>query len=273
MTAAQLPFDVSKVLPIIREAATLGRQLQGRCRVELKPDNTFVTEADKRIEELLRERLSTLTPGWSFLGEEQGLTGDPDAPAWVIDPIDGTNNFVRDLPLWTVSLGAVHDGKPIFGVVAVPPLREIYWAAPDQGAWCERDGGITRLQAKDCGYLIHEDLIACNTEAERAVDFTHVPAGMRNFGSVAYHLVLAGRGSVCATIARWHKLYDIAGGMMICLEAGCEARYLDGREWIADVQAPREDTPLLVAPPGAQKVLQDKLNIIPHRPGRAPVDS
>lgn len=268
-----LPFEVSQVLPIIREATTLGRELQGRCRVELKPDNTFVTEADKRIETFLRERLSTLTPSWSYLGEEQGLSGDPNAPAWVIDPIDGTNNFVRDLPLWTISLGAVYEGKPIFGIVAVPPLGEVYWATPGEGAWCERDGVVTKLQAIDRPTVMHEDLIACNTEAERAVDFSRVPTGMRNFGSVAYHLVLLARGSLCATISRWHKLYDIAGGMMLCFEAGCEAIHLDGREWVADVTTPREKTPLLIAPPQALKFLRENLSEREMQDERTPVAS
>jgi myo-inositol-1(or 4)-monophosphatase len=270
---AMLPFEVSQVLPIIREAADLGRDLQGRCRVEIKPDNTFVTEADQRIETLLREKLSTLTPGWSFLGEEQGLTGDPNAPAWAIDPIDGTNNFVRDLPLWTISLGAVHNGRPIFGIVAVPLLNEIYWATPGQGAWCERNGAVTQIRARDRAALISEDLIACNTEAERATDFGQVSTGMRNFGSVAYHLVLVARGSLCATIARWHKLYDVAGGMMLCFEAGCEAIHIDGREWIADVSSPREATPLLVAPPDTLEYLRQNLRERAMKDKRTPVGS
>ena len=268
-----LSFDVSQILPIIREAAELGRSLQGRVRVEIKPDNTFVTEADRAIETFLRDKLSTLTPDWSFLGEEQGLTGDPNAPAWVIDPIDGTNNFVRDLPLWTISLGAVHEGKPIFGIVAVPLLNEIYYASTGSGAWCERNGVLSQLHVEDRDTLISEDLIACNTEAERAVDFAEVSTGMRNFGSVAYHLVLLARGSMCATIARWHKLYDVAGGMMICFEAGCEAIYLDGREWVADVSSPRESTPLLIAPPQTLKLLKANLRERPMQDKRTPVGS
>ena len=273
MPSDVLPFEIPDILSIIREAAVLGSELQGHCKVALKPDNTFVTEADQQIETFLRERLSTLTPSWSFLGEEQGLTGAPNAPAWVIDPIDGTNNFVRGLPLWTISLGAVHNGKPIFGVVAVPPLNETYWAATGQGAWCESDGVVTQLRATDRATLMHEDLIAANTEAERAVDFGEVATGMRNFGSVAYHLVLVARGSLCATITRWHKLYDIAGGMMLCFEAGCETAYLDGTPWVADVTAPRVTTPLLIAPPQTLKFLCENLRAKPMRDNRTPVGS
>jgi fructose-1,6-bisphosphatase/inositol monophosphatase family enzyme len=120
---------------------------------------------------------------------------------------------------------------------------------------------------------MHEDLIACNTEAERAVDFGNVPTGLRNFGSVAYHLALVARGSVCATISRWHKLYDVAGGMMICLEAGCETVHIDGRAWTADVTAPREVTPLFVAPPKILKFMRENLTAIPMSDNRTPASS
>jgi fructose-1,6-bisphosphatase/inositol monophosphatase family enzyme len=254
-----LPFDVAAILPIIREACELGRGLQGRCRVELKPDNTFVTDADRAIETLLRERLSTLTPDWSFLGEEQGLTGDPNAPAWVIDPIDGTNNFVRDLPLWTISVGAVYNGEAICGVVAAPVLNEISWAAKGCGAWRDSAGQVQQLELRDRDALMHEDIIAYNTEVESAVDFSRAPGCMRNFGSVAYHFSLLARGALCATLARRHKLYDIAGGMAICAEVGYRAQYLDGRDWFADLTAPKEGVPLLVAPPQTMQLLNGVL--------------
>lgn len=256
-----LSFEMDAVLEIAREACELGKQLQGNVRAEFKADNTFVTEADRAIETLLRERLSTLTPGWSFLGEEHGLTGDPDAPAWIIDPIDGTNNFVRDLPIWTVSIGAVHGGDAICGVVAAPVLGEISWAAKGQGAWREAGGERKQIFARDRESLMHEDIIAYNTEVESAVDFSRVPGCMRNFGSVAYHLSLLGRGSLCAALARRHKLYDVAGGMAICKEAGCLAQYLDGREWIADLTSPKEAVPLLVAPPQTMQLLNELLEL------------
>jgi len=254
-------FEMESVLDAVREASVLGRKLQGNCRAELKPDNTFVTEADLAIETLLRERLSTLTPGWSFLGEEHGLTGDPNAPAWVIDPIDGTNNFVKDLPIWTISVGAVFEGKAICGVVAAPVLGEVSWASQGQGAWREYNGEVSRIHAQSRDSLTHEDILAYNTEVESAIDFSRVPGCMRNFGSVAYHLTLQARGALCAALARRHRLYDVAGGMAICLEAGCAAQYMDGREWTADLTAPKEAIPLLVATPKSIEMLDGVLTL------------
>ena len=168
---------------------------------------------------------------------------------------------MRDLPIWTVSIGAVHNGEAICGVVAAPVLNEVSWAAQGQGAWRQANGEVKPISVSGREALIHEDIIAYNTEVESAVDFSAVPGCMRNFGSVAYHLSLLARGSLCAALARRHKLYDVAGGMAICKEAGCVAQYLDGREWVADLTAPKEAVPLLVAPPQTMRLLNELLKL------------
>lgn len=94
-----LPFEASDALSILEIASQLALEMHGKARVETKADHTLVTEADRAVETLLREKLTQIAPGWSFLGEEEGLSGDPDAPCWVIDPIDGTTNFAKDVPL------------------------------------------------------------------------------------------------------------------------------------------------------------------------------
>jgi len=256
-----LPFEPDAALNIVREAAQMALDLRGRVAVEIKPDNTFVTAADRQLEAFLHERLGALAPTYSFLGEETGLTGDADAPCWVIDPIDGTNNFVRDIPLWCISVGLVAQGRSIFGIIAVPEQNEMYWATQGEGAWREKSGKKTALHVVDNPTLMHEDLIACNTDVERSVDFSGVRCCLRNLGSVAYHLACLARGSATATIAHKHKLYDIAGGMCICIEAGCVARYLDGSEWIAKVTSSTEQSPLLIAAPQTLDVLLNSLKL------------
>jgi len=254
-----LPFDPKAAIEIVREAAQMARDLQGRVRVDIKPDNTFVTEADRQLEAFLREKLGALAPEYSFLGEEYGLTGDPNAPAWVIDPIDGTSNFVRNVPLWCVSVGLIVGGRSVFGIVAVPPQNELYWALNGEGAWHERDGNSTRLQVQDRTTFMHEDLIAFNTEVERVVNFSDVGGSQRNFGTVAYHMVSLAAGSMQAALACKHQLYDVAGGMCICVEAGCVAKYLDGREWVGDLTEGKALVPLLIAPPQTGELLAQAL--------------
>lgn len=244
-------------------------QLRGHVTPDVKADNTLVTEADRQVENFLRERLQQIAPHFSFLGEEGGLavgeSDDANAPCWVIDPIDGTTNFVRGLPLWCISVGAIQNGQCIFGCIAVPPQNETLWAATGAGAWLQLESSdlessdlesSTRtllppiqLRVFDSEKLMQEDLIACNTTVESSVNFAGVPCRLRNFGSLAYHLVALSRGSLCAAISRQHQIYDIAGGVCICEEAGCVVRYATGEEWRAEVVSIRDPRPLIVAPP------------------------
>ena len=244
-----LPFTSEAELDILRRASQIALDYQGNVRVEIKSDETLVTQADRAVEAFLKRELSELAPGWSFLGEEGGLSGDPDAPCWVIDPIDGTTNYTKGIPLWVNSVGAVHQGRPVFGMIAVPEQNEILWAAEGAGAWHIKGGQTKRLRVRDSLPLEQEDLIACNTTVERVLDFSQVPCRLRNFGALAYHLAALSRGSLVANIAHYHKLYDVAAGLCICFEAGCEAKYLDGSTWRAVVSSESEKQPMFCAPP------------------------
>jgi len=255
-----LPFAPDDALAIAREANALALSMKGAAP-ELKSDDTLVTAADRAVERFLHERLAQIAPGWSFLGEETGLSGDPNAPTWVIDPIDGTTNFARGIPLWCISIGAVTNGEPVFGVLAVPELDELYWAAKGQGAWKIKNGQTRRLQVIDHLPLAQEDPIAGNTTVDRIINFADVPNRLRNFGSLAYHLVLLAQGGIVANVAHYHKLYDVAAGLCLCFEAGCEARYLSGEKWHAVVSTKSETTPMLCAPPQTLQFLLDNLKM------------
>lgn len=265
-----LPFEASSALAILESASRIALEMHGKTSVETKKDQTIVTEADRAVESFLREELAKLAPGWSFLGEEEGLSGDPDAPCWVIDPIDGTTNFAKDVPLWCISVGAVANNQLVFGMIAVPEIGEVLWAAPGQGAWRILRGETRQLLLADRLPLQQEDLIGSNTTVERVIDFSSVPCRLRNFGALAYHLTALARGSLAATIAHYHKLYDVAAGICICIEAGAVVRYLDGGEWRAEVKNEAETRPLLCAPPETAEhliqVLIPKVNPEVHDP-------
>ena len=254
-----IPFAVEPALDALREAVALSLARHGHADIEVKADDTLVTDADRNIEKMLRNRLSVLAPNWSFLGEEGGLVGDPDAPCWVIDPIDGTTNYARDIPLWCISVGAVHQGRPIFGMIAVPEIGEILWAVEGQGAYHLKNGQTKRLRVRDHLPLQQEDLLASNTTVERVLDFSQVPCRLRNFGALAYHLTALARGSIVGNIAHYHKIYDVAAGLCICFEAGCEARYLDGTQWQAVVSSESETQPMFCAAPQTLEELLGRL--------------
>ena len=106
-------------------------------RVEAKPDLTPVTDADLAVEESLRNILSRSRPRDAMLGEEFGRTGSSQQ-CWVIDPIDGTKNFVRGVPVWATLIGLMAEDEVIAGVVTAPALGRRWWAARDGGAWTGR---------------------------------------------------------------------------------------------------------------------------------------
>ncbi|SKA86830.1 histidinol-phosphate phosphatase [Agreia bicolorata] len=102
--------------------------------VEKKPDRTPVTDADKAVEREIRDRLAEARPGDSILGEEYGAEGD-SSRQWIVDPIDGTANYLRGVPVWATLISLAIDGVPVVGVVSSPALGRRWWAASGEGAW------------------------------------------------------------------------------------------------------------------------------------------
>ncbi len=99
-----------------------------------KPDLTPVTDADKSVEEGIRRTLSRARPRDAVLGEEQGSTGHSQR-RWVVDPIDGTKNFVRGVPVWATLIALMVDDEVVVGCVSAPQLNRRWWASKDGGAW------------------------------------------------------------------------------------------------------------------------------------------
>ena len=111
--------------------------------VQTKPDLTPVTDADRRAERMIRESLSRARARDCVLGEEFGQTGRSPRQ-WVIDPIDGTKNFVRGVPVWATLIGLVEDGEVVVGLVSAPALGRRWWAVAGGGAWTGRSLSASR---------------------------------------------------------------------------------------------------------------------------------
>jgi histidinol-phosphatase len=107
--------------------------------VTTKPDRTPVTDADQAVERLLRERIEASRPNDTILGEEYGGEREPGRQ-WIVDPIDGTANFMRGVPIWGTLIALAIDGVPVVGVVSSPALGKRWWAAKGHGAWAQSDG-------------------------------------------------------------------------------------------------------------------------------------
>jgi histidinol-phosphatase len=113
--------------------------------VMTKPDLTPVSDADEAVEEGIRRTLSRARPRDAVIGEEQGATGHSQR-RWVVDPIDGTKNFVRGVPVWATLIGLMVDEEVVVGVVSAPQLNRRWWAMKDGGAWT----GKSLLRASAC---------------------------------------------------------------------------------------------------------------------------
>ncbi|QOC90481.1 histidinol-phosphatase [Micromonospora craniellae] len=108
-------------------------------RVEAKPDLTPVSDADTAVERAIRALLTEQRPDDGLLGEEYGVSPAAGTRQWVVDPIDGTKNFVRGLPIWATLIALLEDGRPVAGLVSAPALGRRWWAATGTGAYAGRD--------------------------------------------------------------------------------------------------------------------------------------
>jgi histidinol-phosphatase len=123
----------------LADAVTLDRFGALDLRIETKPDTTPVTDADHSVESALRDLLSRARSGDTVVGEEFGGSAVFSGRQWVIDPIDGTKNFVRGVPVWATLIALLEDGVPIVGAVSAPAMRRRWWAGLGDGAFTSFD--------------------------------------------------------------------------------------------------------------------------------------
>ncbi len=145
MTDFSLSDDLALALALAADAdhISLDRFRAVDLVVTTKPDRTPVTDADQAVERGIRSGIEAARPTDSILGEEYGTEGD-SARQWIIDPIDGTANFLRGVPIWGTLIALAIDGVPVVGVVSAPALGKRWWAATGHGAWAQETGGVAR---------------------------------------------------------------------------------------------------------------------------------
>ena len=208
------------------DAISLARFRADDLVVETKPDLTPVTEADRAVERALRARLEAERPGHGLLGEEFGGQGD-GSTRWIIDPIDGTKNYVRGVPVWGTLL-ALEDGAGLaVGVVSAPALGRRWWAARGDGAWTGPAGapgrrmGVSKVAGIGDAFLSHASF---DSLRERGLEpafmaLAHRVWRTRGFGDFWQHLLVA-EGAIDIAIDPVVALWDIAPLQLIVEEAG-----------------------------------------------------
>jgi myo-inositol-1(or 4)-monophosphatase len=205
-------------------------------QVSEKSAGDVATDIDLWAEQALREALMKLLPGSQFMGEETGGSIS-SAPTWIVDPIDGTANFARGYPQWSVSVALALEGEPVLGVIADPNRQETFYAARGQGAWLQGRQGLQRLK---CAVVSRPLQAAVSTvfpkplsplmrpylmEFERVIrSFGQV----RRSGSMALELAYVAAGRADAFWERGMQAWDAAAGLVLLQEAGASLVAMDG---------------------------------------------
>jgi myo-inositol-1(or 4)-monophosphatase len=196
-----------------------------------------VTEMDRAAEKLITDRLRAQRPGDAFLGEEGGESGQARV-RWIIDPLDGTVNYLYGLADWSVSIAAEVDGTPVAGVVVVPSHVEVFSALSGEGAWLVAGDAPPVTLRCNTGVALEQALVATGfgyTAAQRKVQGEVVAAvlprvrDIRRGGSCAVDLCSVAAGRVDAYYERGVNYWDYAAGGLIASEAGARLGGLAGR--------------------------------------------
>jgi histidinol-phosphatase len=229
--------DLALALTLADRADTLTRARFGALdlRIDTKPDLTPVTDADRAVEADLREVLGRERPDDSVVGEEFGGTTTFMGRQWIIDPIDGTKNFVRGVPVWASLIALLEDGVPSVGVVSAPALQRRWWAARGQGACVAIDGDAPRrLSVSSVAQLRSASLSFSSLSGwaqrglrERFIELTDAVWRMRAFGDFLSYCLVA-EGAVDIAAEPEVSVWDLAALDILVREAGGTFTGLDG---------------------------------------------
>jgi histidinol-phosphatase len=223
------PDDLAVALELadLADLITRDRFRASDLKVETKPDMTPVTEADTAVERAIRERLAAARPKDAVLGEEYGDSGSA-ARRWIIDPIDGTKNFVRGIPVWA-TLIALQEGEELtLGVVSAPRLHRRWWATRGGGAYLDMVSVSVprRLGVSGVGELSGAQLSISGLDGwaeqgalEAILELSRRCWRTRGFGDF-WHYMLVAEGAVDVAVEPVVALWDLAAPLVIVEEAG-----------------------------------------------------
>ena len=236
-TPASSPWadDLALALELadLADSISTERYRSADLHVSLKPDRSHVTDADQAVERAIRERVAAARPGDTFYGEEYGH----DAPShrqWVVDPIDGTANFLRGVPVWASLISLVVDGVPVVGVVSAPMLARRWWATQGGGAFSTEHEGPLRVS----GVADLADASISFNGLEYWIDAGRLPQLLdltgrvwrtRAYGDFWSYMLLA-EGALDMAGEFDLQPYDMAALVPIVEEAGGRFTSADGQE-------------------------------------------
>jgi len=217
------------------DAITVSRFQSLDLKVERKPDRTPVTDADLAVEDRIRALLAEQRPDDVVVGEERGGTAGAGR-SWLIDPIDGTKNFLRGVPAWGTLIALLVDGRPVVGVASAPALGRRWWAAAGQGAWTSAGGGRPRrISVSGVGDLADAYLSTTHLGSwvehhsrEQYLALTDACWENRAFGDFWQHCLVA-EGALDLAAEAIVNPWDVAAVQVIVEQAGGRFTDLTGR--------------------------------------------
>jgi len=191
--------------------------------IERKPDHSLVTDVDKHAEEIVVTTIREKFPGHGIFGEERGIDARNSDYLWIIDPLDGTHNFIRNIPLYGVSIGVWHSTEYIAGVMYLPSNDELYAAEKGSGTW--KNGN--RISVSPTGALDEASMTfdsSLRTDSELKVGILNAMFqrvfNVRMFGSSARNLTWIAEGKLDLLIEFDDHVWDFAAGVCLIQEAG-----------------------------------------------------
>jgi myo-inositol-1(or 4)-monophosphatase len=253
---------------VIREAGALAaKYFAGRTALtrETKGPQDFVSIADREVEALIRTRLAEAFPSDGFVGEESG--GAASERCWVVDPIDGTNNFLRGLPLWGVSIAYAVAGEPVVGLIYLPCVDRLHSAVRGQGAWCN---GVP-IRVSGTGDLAEATVLvglSRRTSPDPALDTIETAlrggSALRCLGTCVVALVMVAEGTADGYYEAHVQPWDCLAGLLIVREAGGRTNDVPGPLMLA------RGGPLLASTPALYDRLAAVVSARVDLGGRAP---
>lgn len=268
MPAESLPDMLQLAVELAQDAARTALAQVGRTKVSRKADQSVVTETDRAIERHILGAIGEAYPNHAVCAEESASRPDASRSdaryCWVVDPIDGTRNFVAGLPCFATSIAVLDEGRPVVAVVLEHNVGDLYTAILNEGT--KRNGhpvSVVKIEQN------RDALVGIPSSKDPlTVDVVKSWAGtkglvMRNTGSTALHLAMVGAGILAAAFAKRCKIWDVAAGALLVTEAGgCFTDPWGAARVPFDLGGnPEADLPFLAAAPEPHRQLTKLLRL------------
>ncbi len=197
--------------------------------IETKADRTEVTIADRDSEQAIRDLLAVERPDHGVLGEEHGVSDAEQSTRWIVDPIDGTSNYVRGVPVWATLLALEAHGELVVGMVSAPAMGQRWWAVRGGGAFADsRPIRVSRTASIDTAFLSYSEGPWSDRGMRTGIDALRSSVGrQRAFGDFWQHMLVA-EGAIDIAVEAIVSLWDLAAIQIIVEEAGGTFTDLNG---------------------------------------------